>query len=170
MAFCQQCGNQVADDASFCTSCGAQRTPAAQPAQGWQQQTVTPRWPGMAYNLPPSGAGSLADPGARLVARIIDALVVAVGFVVLLIVMAIVGAGLASAGASGAGGGFFISGLLGLVVVAFGYEIVFIATRGQTPGKMAMSVKVVRTVDGQIPDWGGSFLRWVVPLAMSILP
>jgi uncharacterized RDD family membrane protein YckC len=163
MAFCTECGTQMSDQAQACPSCGA-------PTAARTATAYAPTYPGQTYGLPPYGAGSLADPGQRLVARIIDGLIVGVGFIALTIVMSMFGAALGSIGPSEIGGFFAISGILGIVIVAFGYEIVFIATRGQTPGKMVMSIKVVRTADGQIPDWGASFLRWIVPIAMSLLP
>ena len=54
------------------------------------------------------------------------------------------------------------------------YEIAFIALKGQTPGKMAARIKVVRANDlfqpewGRPPTWGSSFGRWAVPFALGL--
>jgi uncharacterized RDD family membrane protein YckC len=72
------------------------------------------------------GGAELAGPGSRILARIIDALV-------LLIPVAIV------AGVLGQG---FIGGLATFLVSA-GYEVYLLGTRGATVGKSVMSAKVV---------------------------
>ena len=54
------------------------------------------------------------------------------------------------------------------------YEIAFIALKGQTPGKMAARIQVVRANDlfqpewGRPPTWGSSFGRWAVPFALGL--
>ena len=89
----------------------------------------------------------LATPGGRLGARIID----------IIIVSAI----------------SFIAGLIEPYVVPFvavaAYEIMFVAFKGQTPGKMATSIKIVRADNGGLPSWGVSAGRWVIPLVGYIL-
>ena len=117
---------------------------------GWSSEPPPPP-PG------PSGGGSapaagfaalgtgetvqLATPGGRLGARIID-----------IIIVAIVGA---------------IGGLIEPFVIPIlagaAYEIVFVALKGQTPGKMATSIKVVRADSGGVPEWGPSAGRWIIP-------
>jgi uncharacterized RDD family membrane protein YckC len=49
-----------------------------------------------------------------------------------------------------------------------GYEIVMIATRGATLGKQIVGIKVVRELDGQVPGFGPSVLRFLVPFAVSL--
>ena len=54
------------------------------------------------------------------------------------------------------------------------YEIVLTATKGQTLGKMATRIQVVRAGDlfqpelGRPPLWGRSFLRWALPTALGL--
>jgi uncharacterized RDD family membrane protein YckC len=38
-----------------------------------------------------------------------------------------------------------------------------IAVRGATLGKMAAGVRVIRADNGQVPGWGSSFVRWIIP-------
>jgi len=56
------------------------------------------------------------------------------------------------------------------VLMLFGmlYEWLFIAFKGQTPGKMAMGVKVVRQDNGQVPGLGKSFVRYLIPALGSM--
>ena len=83
----------------------------------------------------------LATPGGRLGARIIDIIIVSIiGFIIGLIEP------------------FVIPILAGAA-----YEIAFVALKGQTPGKMATSIRVVRADSGGLPDWGVSAGRWVIP-------
>ena len=56
----------------------------------------------------------------------------------------------------------------GAVVVAAVYETVFIATNGQTPGKMATRIRIVRVDDGAMPGWGDAAARWALPAAGSV--
>ena len=43
------------------------------------------------------------------------------------------------------------------------YEVGFVAVKGQTLGKMAMRIRVVRADDGNPPGWGRAALRWFLP-------
>jgi uncharacterized RDD family membrane protein YckC len=59
-------------------------------------------------------------------------------------------------------------GLIGTLIWA-AYEIGLTATRGQTLGKMALGIKVVREADGGLPGGGPAALRWVIELAGSFV-
>lgn len=54
------------------------------------------------------------------------------------------------------------------------YEIAFIAIKGQTPGKMATRIQVVRSDDlfqpewGRPPSWGQSLFRWGLPFVLGL--
>lgn len=50
------------------------------------------------------------------------------------------------------------------------YQIGFVATRGQTPGKMAVSTRVVDAATYQLPSFTGATLRFVVPSAAAFIP
>ena len=93
----------------------------------------------------------LATPGGRLGARIID-------FVIGGIVSFIA---------------FLIEPTFFPLIVGAAYEVIFVALKGQTPGKMATSIKVVRADSGSLPGWGAAAGRWVIPLigyVMLIIP
>lgn len=117
----------------------------------------------------------LASAGARLGARIIDIVIMAVVMILLLIigVMALFGLDSGNSGTDDettVGVAFFF-GIAG-VAAAIGllYEVVLIATRGQTLGKMMTSVKVVRADDGSVPGWGKSIGRWIIPAVLGFVP
>jgi uncharacterized RDD family membrane protein YckC len=114
-----------------------------------------------AYGQPLGGAGfQYADMGKRLGARVIDLLIaLAVSIVVSL-----------PFGGFRGNGTFQVSGLapdLLVTLIWAAYEIGLTATRGQTLGKMALGIKVVREVDGGLPGGGPAALRWVIELAGS---
>ncbi len=58
-----------------------------------------------------------------------------------------------------------------LYTVLFGvYQVGFVAWRGQTPGKIALRIKVVDDTRGQVPSLGYAAIRWVIVAAASSLP
>ena len=109
-----------------------------------------------------AGAQSLATPGKRILARIIDGLLIGVFFLIV---------------TAAFGGGFFVGGisqadafgiqLLGLVV-GTAYEAAFLTSKGATPGKMAMSVKVVFE-DGRKLDLEGALRRLSPSIVLGII-
>ena len=91
---------------------------------------------------------ALASPGTRLTARIADLLILAI---VTAILQRVLESGLDSVA--------FAAG----IVIAAAYETAFIAIKGQTPGKMATRIRIVRASNGTIPGWGASAARWALP-------
>lgn len=108
----------------------------------------------------------LASPGARVGARILDAIVIVIAMVV---VLALGSASAAGGSGEAAAAGFFAAIL---IAVAFGllYEVVQIALWGQTLGKRMTSVKVVHAVHGGTPGWGKSTGRWAIPGLLGLIP
>ena len=94
----------------------------------------------------------LAGRGARLGARIIDWVIMLIALPILSIVIAWMGVDAVAAPAV----------VVALLSAVLGYEVVLTATKGQTLGKMAARVKVVRADDGHVPGWRKSFGRWAV--------
>jgi uncharacterized RDD family membrane protein YckC len=98
-----------------------------------------------------------ADFGTRLVAWIIDALIVGVPTVILaaILPMALI----------------YLVALVGGIA----YQVYFWTTTGQTPGKMVMGLKVVSAETGELLDAGGAALRYVgyivsaIPLYLGFL-
>jgi len=102
-------------------------------------------------NLGTGDTAELATAGQRLGARLID---IVIGIVLTVIVS-------------------FVDPLLLPILVGAAYETCFVALRGQTPGKMAVSIKVVRADNGTLPGWGPAAGRWVIPAigyTLLILP
>lgn len=95
---------------------------------------------------------ALASPGTRFTARITD---MAILFIVALILQRVSEFGLHSVAAVVA------------AVSSAAYEIAFIAIKGQTPGKMATLIRIVRAGDGAVPGWGSSAARWALPFVVS---
>ena len=92
-------------------------------------------------------AVELATPGLRLGARLIDIVIgIFIGIVV-----------------------GFVDPLLLPILVGAAYETCFVALKGQTPGKMAVSIKVVRADNGTLPGWGPAAGRWVIPTVGYLL-
>ena len=114
----------------------------------------------------------LASPGRRLVARIID------GAIILVVVVVFAVVGIASIFAGSEAGdevvevvtSLFAGGAIFMAILFVIYEPTFIATRGQTLGKMAMRIKVIRADDGGIPGWGKALGRWVLPGLLVLIP
>ena len=111
----------------------------------------------------------LAEPSARLSAKIIDLLIlvaVIVGGVIIVLVAVVaegfgVGIGLVE--------GVFFSALL-IVLASLLYDPLFIAVRGQTVGKKAVGIRVVRADNGELPTLGRSFARWALPGVLLAIP
>lgn len=104
---------------------------------------------------------NLASPGVRLVAYIIDALIV----VALLVVTFITG--LVS---FGSGFGWLLPAFIVYLVVLI-VQIVLLGSRGQTIGKIAMKVRIVDSVTGMHPGWARIiFLRTIVNTILNFIP
>ena len=58
---------------------------------------------------------------------------------------------------------------LALTAIGLVYEVSLVATRGQTIGKMAMKIKIIRAGDGLLPGWDMSTVRWLVPAIPSLI-
>ena len=105
------------------------------------------------------GGRSYGTAGARLGARIIDAIIVIIPTFILAAVMLDT-----DDLTSGSNFGFALLGL----IIGILYEVGFVATRGATPGKSILGLKVI-TEDGQDPPgWGPAFMRWL-PALVGIL-
>lgn len=134
---------------------GSQPPPPGQPAPGAGQQGA--------------GAGELADLGTRVIARLIDFILLWIVNVIVVFTV-IFGALFSSAGGM-FGGGFGLPGFIGGIVSAaiyVGYFAFLESSRGQTLGKMLMKVRV-EGPDGQLPTMEQGLKRnaW---LALAIIP
>jgi len=114
--------------------------------------------------------------GTRLLARIIDGLIVGIPFfIIYFIIFAafINNAEVDPVTGKVTNGGGFVATFFVLIavyaVLSVLYEVGLIATRGATLGKQWLGIKVVKQEDGSIPGWGPSFLRWLIPFIGSLI-
>ncbi|MGW0073177.1 RDD family protein, partial [Streptosporangium sandarakinum] len=132
-------------------SYGAQQGYGQQPSydqqQAYAQQGYTPQW---GDGHAPGVSAPLAEWWQRLVARIIDGLILAIPtFVVTLVLTGILVTAPSfnmETGEYSVGSGTFLATFLtGLVggLIYFVYEFLMLKAKGQTVGKMAMGIKVV---------------------------
>jgi len=150
MAFCENCGRELSDQAVACPNCGHPRTPS--PAVATQHASVYAEW------------------WQRAVAFIIDSVLIAIpaGIVITL-------AGLSTIGKLTTNDEFGNPMLNAAAVrhlalgalIAFGIGIVYRtllegSARGQTFGKMAMGIAVKDLDDGGSIGYARAFGRWLV--------
>ncbi len=120
-------------------------------------------------NLGTGESVELASIGARVGARVLDALIMIVGIVILLVI-GVAAIGLSGGDQDSAAGATVLVLAIVILFVGIIYEVSMIALRGQTLGKMATSIKVVRADNGMIPGWGKSVGRWAVPVLPNLIP
>ncbi len=153
--------------------------PPSQPA-GWYYAEGDPpgtqrywdgtQWQGGPQAVPAAGGAATygaaaleyASPWSRLLARIIDFVIL---LIPLIIVAAIVGGGLF--GVSGSFGEQVLSGIV-TTAIFVGYEYYFLAKDGATPGKKAASVKVVLEDGSELGSDGA--MRRLILTALQIIP
>lgn len=150
---------------------------------GWSSQPPPP--PGPAPDSPQAMTGwatvgtgetvQLAGAGSRLGARIIDIVIIGVVFIILIIVGVASAVGLADGDSTiteedTAAVGTIVAFTLLAVAISILYEVTMIATKGQTLGKMAVRIRVVRADNGLVPGWGKSIGRWIIPAALNFIP
>ena len=105
----------------------------------------------------------------RLAARLIDIAVLALPLF-FAFGMATAVATLSSPGSDPASVGVFLVVLLAAMSLLpiMLYEVLLTARSGQTIGKDALSIMVVRYDDGQLPTAKAAFTRWIVPAVASV--
>jgi uncharacterized RDD family membrane protein YckC len=151
MAFCENCGRELSDQAVMCPNCGHPRSAAAVTTVG--QATGYAEW------------------WQRAVAYIVDGIIVAVPA---WIIMAIASVGFVrntTVTRDQSGDLTINSGALGRIFVGLGiilligilYRVLMEGSpRGQTVGKMAMKIAVKDAETGGPIGYGRAFARWVV--------
>lgn len=117
----------------------------------------------------------LSHPATRLGARVVDVVIIVVVFIILLIID--VGSAIGLVGepsdyAKLADRDLAIVAYAAIATALFGivYEVALTAIRGQTLGKMATRIKVVRADNGLAPGWGKSIVRWIIPAVVGFIP
>ena len=131
--------------------------PAGPPPAGSSLQP----WPAPVEPAGPAPGVAFAPHGARLVAYIVDAILIGVLVTALVIALSILTAGLAAAGAVALA---FLGGLallVGVFAVSLGYFPWFWVNGGATPGMRIFNLRVVRDRDGGPIGWGEAILRLI---------
>lgn len=140
---------------------GAQGVPGMEPPPGsWGQQAM--------------GVPSLSEPMARIGGRVIDALIwLVIGFIVNLPIISQVVSESIEAADEGrdpvvevSAGLIIITSLINLILIV-AYEV-FLNVRGGTPGKRAISARIVKD-DGSALDTNTAFMRMVPYIVVQIL-
>ncbi|GES29764.1 RDD family protein [Streptomyces angustmyceticus] len=116
---------------------------------------------------PLAGMPPLANRGRRLVARIIDAIIIGVPVSVIMTLI-VGGVDYFSTDSVEAGRQSTVSGVTMLVYLV--YEGLMISSRGQTLGKMAMKIRVAMLSNGSIPTAQASWIRAAVYTLPEIVP
>ena len=151
------------------------RSPLPSAPFGFQGWWTAPQWKGSKLGLPPNGPGSLAEPGRRLGARLLDVLVLLPVFAVILtvaLVLVIPHAGpifppLTATQNPSTPPGFIwieltvIGTVLLMGVIMLAYETIATARYGRTLGKAWLHIRPLRTNAATL-GWGRSFGRVVI--------
>ena len=145
-AYCTTCGRKIEPDARFCDNCGA----VIDPLSGGPTYA-----PGGYYPLPGAEVTAVEYMGfwIRVPAALIDGILLAV-------VNFLVGLAL------GTGDNPF--GVIVNLAITWTYHVAFVATKGQTIGKMLLGIQVVDS-RGNIPGIGAVLLRETVGKFLSTI-
>ena len=103
----------------------------------------------------------LARPIARLGARILDAVILAVVGIVASVAWAAVS--IDDIGENLDNAAFGVGEFVVFVVFGVAYEVILTALWGRTLGKRMVGIKVIHAVHGGVPGFGKAAGRWAVP-------
>lgn len=106
---------------------------------------------------------TLASPWHRILARIIDSVIVGAASVVLLLVVRFDDLG------DAADVNQFDGRVLLVSLLALAWEVCWVALRGATPGKLVMGIGVITQRGDSPPGWGPAFLRSLIDV-LALLP
>jgi uncharacterized RDD family membrane protein YckC len=161
---CAQCGTAASPGAQFCAACGAALTgQRAHPSQ----QIPAASQPPPTYQAPAYYTGTptpYQGVAIRFVAILIDYIIIGVisGILTIPLLVAVIAANVTNGTVSAVS----IGPLIGLSVVGlvvwFLYFTMLEGRYGQTVGKMALNIKVVREADGAPIDYGDAAVRTVL--------
>lgn len=157
MAYCTNCGKEISSEAVMCPQCGH----------------PGPNAPSAAV-----GAGQLAGWWIRVGAMLVDFLVfVAVGVIIaLMLVIPRVSDGHITVDADGTTRGMtpedvraFALAFLLLFSFQALYKLLMEGRSGQTLGKKAAGIRVVRADDGGQISYGKAFFRWFISFVLNLV-
>jgi uncharacterized RDD family membrane protein YckC len=153
---CAQCGTPAVSDAKFCESCGAPLAAASQPVEGLAIAQPAPTYGAQGAEMQYQGVG------IRFVAILIDGIILGIIYYIL---FALFGASAitfdATTNTISIASTYYALIALELVIV-FLYFTLLEGHGGQTVGKMAVKLRVVREVDGSPIDYGAAAVRTVL--------
>ena len=161
---CAQCGTSASPGAQFCAACGATLTgQRAYPSQ----QVPSAVQPPPTYQAPAYYTGTptpYQGVAIRFVAILIDYLIIGVisGILAIPLLVAAIAVNLTNGNVSAVSLGPIIALSVVGLVVWFLYFTLLEGRYGQTVGKMALSIKVVREADGAPIDCGEAAVRTVL--------
>ncbi|CAN5740369.1 hypothetical protein BH24ACT3_BH24ACT3_13430 [soil metagenome] len=130
---------------------------------------MTEAQPGGPFPPPPGpppaagGPGTLAGMGARLGARVLDTLILAVPGLALIVPQVSMDGDTPVLDAP-----LWVTGAL--LAMSFAYEVGLVAWRGQTLGKMALRIRVARVADAQVPTPTQAGIRFLLPSVIGAIP
>ena len=165
---CAECGNPTSPAARFCESCGAplvrggtpspRTIPPPQPAQD-----ATPYRPQFGYPgyRPPNAATLYEGVAIRFVAILIDTIIIGVISSILTAPLFALSLTRLATRAIVFGPGVGLRILI-ILVVYFLYFTLLEGHNGQTVGKMAVNIKVVKEADGSPIDYGEAAVRTIL--------
>ena len=144
---------------------------APPPAPGYGPPPGYGNVPSVGYGYGPGPVGGTpGGMGKRLLARIIDGILLGVVLVALAVPLGVFSA-LSDVGSSTTGGTVRFGANLGFQAVAVllgaAYEIGLIGARGATIGKQLVGIKVIDIETGAVPGFGPAALRWLIPTVGS---
>ena len=161
---CAQCGTPASPGAQFCAACGATLTgQRAHPSR----QVPSAVQPSPTYQAPAYYTGTptpYQGVAIRFVAILIDYLIIGVisGILATPPLLAAIAANVTNGNVSAVSSGpIIVLSVVGLVVW-FLYFTLLEGRYGQTVGKMALSIKVVREANGAPIDYGEAAVRTVL--------
>ena len=135
-------------------------------------QPIPPQVPPVTTTLSPVVTGQVvyASFGRRLAATLVDSVALGIIGGIISIPFGIVTAALSSSNSPSLAGSL-ISAMSSLIIglLEAGYFIYFIGAKGQTLGKMALKIKVVKEDTGEVPGFAKAFLREMVGKFLSSL-
>jgi uncharacterized RDD family membrane protein YckC len=129
-----------------------------------------PSWQGSVRAAGPAPGVEFAGYGARILAYIVDGLLVGVVMSVLSLILVATLAG-TTRGDEVSGAGIAAATIWTLVIIAVSlvYFPYFWQRRGQTPGMRMLGIRVVRDNDGGPLGWGAAILRYIGYAINSII-
>ena len=161
---CAQCGTPASPGAQFCAACGAtltgQRTYRSQQVSSAAQPPLTYKAPAYYTGTPTPYQGV----AIRFVAILIDYLIIGVisGILAIPLLVAAIAVNVTNGNVSAVSWGPIVALLVVGLIVWFLYFTLLEGRYGQTVGKMALSIKVVREVDGAPIDYGEAAVRTIL--------